>query len=471
MNQGSFGKIYLVERRGLQQQFAMKTIRLGGIDRYQCSSILTEIKILLTNSSEYLLTCYDLFIYRKCLCIITEYVDGGDLNQYIKSNKNINYDTIMQLFLKICVGINAMHTNHIMHRDIKPANILITKTGDIKICDFGICKILEYTKTTSTIVGTPYFMSPEQMNQRHYDYKSDIWGIGCVLYTLLYNKYPFTGKTLYDLKRNVRTTDPFTGIKPNHYTLHNILKKMLNKNRSMRPDLTTFLGNTSNQKLLTYHGICHQATPFRKYTLRSIPSNEREWCSIVEQMRKDFSLPALLCEKTYKIIPDIPDTHIPDTHIPTIPCSLSNITSNKEIRRKPAIPPVPRCQVRYSPRQALQYVPCKLPNSRPSIVKPDMVRCKPPYQVRVAQPTNYCTPPTRSPSIPAYRPSYRPAPQIPARPRPVFNKHEPLLKYLRNKDYPLKKRILPTPRPASDRLPPVKNRYKHIQSKVKKYWT
>ena len=75
LNQGSFGKIYLVERREEQQQFAMKTIKLAGINRYQRSSILTEVKILLTNTSEYLLKCYDLFIHRQRLCIVTEYVD------------------------------------------------------------------------------------------------------------------------------------------------------------------------------------------------------------------------------------------------------------------------------------------------------------------------------------------------------------------------------------------------------------
>ena len=275
LNQGSFGKIYLVERRDEQQQFAMKTIKLAGINRYQRSSILTEVKILLTNTSEYLLKCYDLFIHRQRLCIVTEYVDGGDLDQYIKKNKAISHNTIMQVFLKICVGINAMHSNHIMQRDIKPANVLITKTGNIKICDFGISKMLEYTKVASTMVGTPYFMSPEQMNKRHYDYKSDVWGVGCVLYTLLYNKYPFHGSSLHELERNIRIKNPFIGIKSRHDALTKIVKEMLDKNKSKRPNLSTFLSDASNKQLLAHYDIRYQADTFRNYTINTIPSNER----------------------------------------------------------------------------------------------------------------------------------------------------------------------------------------------------
>lgn len=460
LNQGSFGKIYLVERDDCQEQFAMKTIKLAGIDRYQRASILTEVKILLTNSSEFLLRCYDLFVHKQRLCIITEYVDGGDLDHYIKNNKVIDPKTIMRLFLKICVGINAMHANRVMHRDIKPANILITKTGDIKICDFGICKMLEYTKVASTIVGTPYFMSPEQMNHRHYDYKSDVWGIGCVLYTLLYNKYPFNGKNLHDLKKNVRTKDPFTGIKPRHIALHNIVKEMLDKNKGKRPNLSTFLDNASNRKLMTHHGVRYQTPLFRKYTLQSIPSNEREWCSIIERLRKDFCLPSLLYNRTQEILRD--------TRLPTTEHSLPDITPYAEIRREnapqPIARPIPR--IRPPPRQpdyrAPRHTPpppCKPPNARPSVARSSMARRDAPRQVRHAQPIKRHTPAME-----------KPAPQVPVRITPYLKRHEPLLNYLRNKEYPPRERLSPQQRQSDDRLPRIKNRYKNVQSKVKKHW-
>lgn len=237
--------------------------------------------------------------------------------------------------------------------------------------------------------------------------------------------------------------DPFVGIKPRHNALHNIVKEMLDKNKGKRPDLAAFLGNISNQKLLAYHGIRHQTHPFRKYTFQSIPSNEREWCSIVERLRKDFCLPALLYNRTQEILHD--------TRLPSSGSSLPDITPYAEIKRGHAPQPAVRPSL---PRIRAPPPPCKPPNARPSVARSSMARRDAPRQVRHAQ---------RRP----------PAPQVPARSRPVtpgLKKHEPLLNYLRNKEYPPRERLSPPPRSPGNRLPQVKNRYKHVQSKVKKYW-
>ena len=476
LNQGSFGKIYLVERLDCKQQFAMKTIKLSGIDRYQRLSILTELRILLTNDSEFLLRCYDLFIHKHRLCVITEYVDGGDLDQYVKHHKTIDPDVITEILLKICVGIRAMHTNQIIHRDIKPANILITKSGNIKICDFGICKYLDYNKVTNTLVGTPFFMSPEQMNNRRYDYKSDVWGIGCVLFNLLYNKYPFNGRSMQDLKRNIQIKDPLNGLKPRHKALNGILRDMLDKNKAKRPDLTSFLNNPTNQKLIAHYNIRDVTTSFRTYKIHSVPSTESDWNNVVMKIRKDFHFPASLYDRTAEILRD---TQNPE-ETKKLPEIVSYATIRRERIKSPDIrPPVPR--VRVPPRQPVARAPlhtpppppvCPPPNARPSVARSSMAKRNAPHQVQhsqPAQPIHRRTPAMGRPPTPLYRP----APQVPARSKPLtpaLRKHEPLLNYLRNKDYPPRERLSPPPRRPDDRLPRVKNRYKNVQSKVKKYW-
>ena len=128
LNKGSFGKIYLVKKKINNEYFALKSIKLLGIDRYSKVCILNEIKILLINNSEYLLKCFDIFIHNNRLCIITEFIDGGDLDNYVKNNE-IEENNLIRMFLKICAGINSLHHNNIIHRDIKPANILISKDG------------------------------------------------------------------------------------------------------------------------------------------------------------------------------------------------------------------------------------------------------------------------------------------------------------------------------------------------------
>ena len=437
LNEGSFGKIYLIERKDCKQQFAMKTIKITGIDRYQKLSILTEIKILLTSDNEFLLKCYDIFIHNHRLCIITEYVDGGDLDQYIKdSKKTLDSDEMLKIFLEICVGINALHVNQIIHRDIKPANILITKTGHIKICDFGICKYLDYNKVTNTMVGTPFFMSPEQMHNRYYDYKSDVWGIGCVLYFMMYKKYPFNGKSILELKRNIQTKEPVLGNKSYHGTLHSILNEMLNKNKSKRPDLKVFLENDSNDKLLHHYNISSRSSPFQKYNVKSIPIVERDWDKMLSKIRKDFFLPSSLYDRTAELLKD---TQIPAS--PSIPKLVSYATIKQTRIKSPDIKPI-----------ALRV---KIP-PRPSVSRSSLARREAPRQISHRANPGIVRVPT---------PLYRPAENHRIKHLPcnaAMNKHKPMLNYLRNKKYPPKLYAKPLPR--------VNNRYKNIQSKVKQYW-
>lgn len=296
LNQGSYGKIYLVEKKDTKNLYALKSIKIFGIDRYNKVSILNEIRILLINNNQFLLKCYDIFVHNKKLCIITEYVDGGDLDNYVKKNK-LKEEEIIKIFLKICVGINALHTNNIIHRDIKPANILITKKGEIKICDFGICKFLDYNKVTNTSIGTPYFMSPEQMNVQYYDYKIDVWGIGCVLYYLLYKKYPFNGANIHQLKNNIRKQNPFIDINSkfkfisnnNRFRIEQILKEMFEKNKQKRMDLSLFLDNS--KELLRFYNIENTQEKFKHYHFKSVPNTEKDWNNIIQQLYYDFKLP------------------------------------------------------------------------------------------------------------------------------------------------------------------------------------
>ena len=100
LNEGSFGKIYLVEKLNNNKKYALKSISLLNIDRYQKLSILLEIKILLINNSEYLLKCHDLFIWNNKLCIITDYIDNGDLDLLIKKNKSLTEQEITPTIFK-----------------------------------------------------------------------------------------------------------------------------------------------------------------------------------------------------------------------------------------------------------------------------------------------------------------------------------------------------------------------------------
>lgn len=102
-------------------------------------------------------------------------------------------DKIWTFFIQACLGIQYLHTRKILHRDIKTMNLFLTKSEQIKIGDLGVAKTMQTQNFAHTIVGTPYYLSPELCEEKPYNHKSDIWSLGCVLYELCTGKHPFNG--------------------------------------------------------------------------------------------------------------------------------------------------------------------------------------------------------------------------------------------------------------------------------------
>lgn len=129
----------------------------------------------------------------KYLYVIMDYVDGQDLAQYIK-NSSISEEEATAIFKDILSGVNAIHAQHIVHRDLKPANIYITQNGQIKILDFGLSKLIDFTSITSTgaEIGSPLYMSPEQVKDgKNVDYRSDYYALGIIFFELLCKGNPY----------------------------------------------------------------------------------------------------------------------------------------------------------------------------------------------------------------------------------------------------------------------------------------
>ena len=298
LNEGAFGKIYLVEKKSIKKHNALKSIKISNIDHYSKLNILNEIKVLLVHDCKYILKCTDLFMYKKKICIITDYIDGGDLINYKKRNPIIKNEELDKIFLMIISAISSLHSNNIIHRDLKPANILITKTGDIKICDFGISKQLIHKNGAKTLIGTPYCMSPEVINNQNYDYKTDIWGIGCIIYYLVYNKYPFDGKNLHELKHNILNKNP---VFYKNNIFNNIILQLLEKNKNKRTNI--FDLTNKNLTLFQKYNISINNSKYKKYNIKSIPYCEYDWKSIISKIVNDNNLSSKkeILKKTDKI--------------------------------------------------------------------------------------------------------------------------------------------------------------------------
>ena len=210
--------------------------------------------------------------------IVMEYANDGDLSSKIKTQKNkiigekyFSEEKIMQYFYQICRGLQYIHSKNIIHRDIKSQNIFLMKNGKIKIGDFGIAKALTNTKSNATtIIGTPYYFSPEIINGEPYNYKTDIWSLGVVLYEMCCLKLPFESNNIAQLSIKIMKGkyDPI----PNRYSknMANLIKNMLNIDQKLRPNINEVM---QSPLLKNYHNNKYSNKSYKNLSTNKKPIN------------------------------------------------------------------------------------------------------------------------------------------------------------------------------------------------------
>ncbi|HQO78496.1 MAG TPA: serine/threonine-protein kinase [Thermodesulfobacteriota bacterium] len=173
------------------------------------------------------------------LCmIVMEYVPGKTLEALCHPNQPASLEQIVSIGIKICHALDYAHQRQIIHRDVKPGNILITSSEEVKITDFGIASMPSCREITEdTILGTPYYLSPEQIKGDPASPASDFFSLGIVLYELITGKRPFEGSSLEGILCSILTDEPspLDWYRENvPLALENVLRKALDKNVKAR---------------------------------------------------------------------------------------------------------------------------------------------------------------------------------------------------------------------------------------------
>jgi serine/threonine protein kinase len=205
LGKGAMGIVYLAKDPVIGRMVAIKTIRVsqGGDDDSESREFrerfVREAQTAGILSHPNIVTIHDIGedTESRTSFIAMEYIEGRNLKSLLGDKKKFNWDEIADLIAQIAEALDYAHRKGIIHRDIKPANIIMTTDGKIKITDFGITKIASSNLTTTgQFLGTPNYMSPEQVSGAPVDGRSDIFSLGVVLYELLTNRKPFLGDNL-----------------------------------------------------------------------------------------------------------------------------------------------------------------------------------------------------------------------------------------------------------------------------------
>jgi len=204
----------------------------------------------------YIVKLYDTFTANRKICIIMEYCENGDLGLYLKRQmgRSLPESKIWRFFIEMCLGMQYLHANRILHRDIKTINMFLTKDDKIKIGDLGVAKVLNQTLgMAQTVVGTPYYLSPELCEEKPYNNKSDIWSLGCVLYELCTLRHPFeaTNQAALILKILRGNYSPISSTYS--VSMTNMINSLLTKSQKERPSIEQILRSpTMTEKMKAY---------------------------------------------------------------------------------------------------------------------------------------------------------------------------------------------------------------------------
>ena len=232
-----------------EEHMVIKKIPLHNLKESEAKAAHLEVKLLKDLQHASIVRTYDSFIEDETLHIVMQYCEGGDLAVRIKqksrAKETFERYQILEWFVQISAAVAYCHSKRILHRDLKTNNIFLARNNVIKLGDFGIARVLTHTlEQANTVIGTPFFMSPEVCSNMPYSFKSDVWSLGCILHELCTLEHAFKSNNLLGLVFKIMQDD--TPTIPDEYgaDVNSLLQDLLKKDPMKRPSASEVLDYT-----------------------------------------------------------------------------------------------------------------------------------------------------------------------------------------------------------------------------------
>jgi eukaryotic-like serine/threonine-protein kinase len=216
LGQGAMGVVYLANDPDIERPVAIKTVRPEGVGGENPQDLetrfLKEARLAGRLQHPNIVTVYDVGRDHGVCFIAMEYVDGHALTRYLSAGAEMPLSARVGIIRQVAEALGHAHERGVLHRDVKPGNILVAKDGRVKVTDFGIGKFTEASTSeltrTGHMVGSPAYMSPEQVKGEKLDGRSDLFSLGIVMYELLTGARPFPGDSITTLVYQILHTEP-----------------------------------------------------------------------------------------------------------------------------------------------------------------------------------------------------------------------------------------------------------------------
>lgn len=286
VGRGNFGTVYRGFDIKLDREVAIKKMHHKQKDDDAIRRFFREAQINAKLNHENIVSIFDYYEDDGDYYLIMEFVDGPTLEDHLK-DREMSLDEVYEIVDAICAALENAHENNVVHRDLKPANILLTTDFKVKVSDFGIARLTEDASLTKTSagLGTPTVMSPEQISRKTVDARTDVFGVGVLLYLLLTGKYPFSGEHLGELVHKILylEPEPLRKIRPDiPLPVEELISKCLEKEPKKRIQSITKLRKALYCTMIERRSYCPESdigNASKNKILRRLPIKLRKFIS------------------------------------------------------------------------------------------------------------------------------------------------------------------------------------------------
>jgi predicted Ser/Thr protein kinase len=240
LGRGGMGEVYRADDLKLAQPVALKFLAesLSG-NGAALARFHREVSVARQISHRHVCRVYDIGEHAGMHFLSMEYVRGEELSSLLKRIGRLPLDKALETARQLCAGLAAIHAAGVLHRDLKPANVMIDEHGDVRITDFGVAALAEGVSGREAMIGTPVYMSPEQLSGGELTTRSDVYALGLVLYEAFTGNRPFAATSLAEIVRDrlgeTAPTSPSSWITDLDPLVERVILRCLEKDPQRRP--------------------------------------------------------------------------------------------------------------------------------------------------------------------------------------------------------------------------------------------